>query len=57
MLDRFARRLIDPPLNAAGRAIAQRGYSADHVTLFWRLLRHCGGFSVLRGYSRRVCFC
>jgi phosphatidylglycerophosphate synthase len=33
MLDRFARRLIDPPLNAAGRAIAVRGYSADHVTL------------------------
>ena len=44
MLDRFARRLIDPPLNAAGRAIAQRGYSADHVTLIGLCL---GLFSAL----------
>lgn len=33
MLDSYARRLIDPPLNAAGRLIVARGYSADHVTL------------------------
>ena len=33
MLDRYARRLIDPPLNEAGRMIAARGISADDVTL------------------------
>lgn len=32
MLDRYARRLIDPPLNAAGRALAGAGVSADAVT-------------------------
>lgn len=33
MLDSFARKLIDPPLNRAGRAIAARGLTADGVTL------------------------
>lgn len=33
MLDRYARRLIDPPLNSVGRMIAARGISADNVTL------------------------
>lgn len=33
MLDASARRLIDPPLNAAGRALAKRGATADTVTL------------------------
>jgi len=33
MLDRYARRLIDPPLNAAGQLIAARGVSANDVTL------------------------
>lgn len=33
MLDGIARRLIDPPLNRAGTALAARGWQADHVTL------------------------
>lgn len=33
MLDATARRLIDPPLNAAGRSLAARGVTADAVTL------------------------
>lgn len=33
MLDSFARKLIDPPLNRAGRAIASKGLTADGVTL------------------------
>lgn len=33
MLDRFARQLIDPPLNRAGRGLASAGVSADAVTL------------------------
>lgn len=33
MLDRYARTLIDPPLNTAGRIIASRGISANDVTL------------------------
>lgn len=32
MLDHVARRLLDPPLNSAGRMIAARGYTADAVT-------------------------
>ena len=32
MLDPLARRLIDPPLSWAGRALAARGVRADHVT-------------------------
>jgi len=33
MLDRHLRPLIDPPLNALGRAIAARGIGANEVTL------------------------
>jgi phosphatidylglycerophosphate synthase len=33
MLDSAMRRLIDPPLNAAGRALARRGVTPDAVTL------------------------
>ncbi|KQI73759.1 hypothetical protein AN191_02545 [Loktanella sp. 5RATIMAR09] len=33
MLDRYARQLIDPPLNQIGRGLAARGCSADGVTL------------------------
>lgn len=33
MLDAAMRKLIDPPLNAAGRALAARGVGADGVTL------------------------
>jgi phosphatidylglycerophosphate synthase len=33
MLDSTMRRLIDPPLNAAGRALARRGVTPDAVTL------------------------
>ncbi len=33
MLDALARRLIDPPLNRAGVALAARGVTADAVTL------------------------
>ncbi|KJZ21179.1 CDP-alcohol phosphatidyltransferase family protein [Loktanella sp. S4079] len=32
MLDRYARRLIDPPLDQFGRMISARGISADAVT-------------------------
>ncbi|MEL6685220.1 MAG: CDP-alcohol phosphatidyltransferase family protein, partial [Pseudomonadota bacterium] len=33
MLDRYARQLIDPPLNQIGRGLAARGFTADGVTL------------------------
>lgn len=33
MLDGWMRRIIDPPLNRAGRAVAARGIGADAVTL------------------------
>lgn len=33
MLDSRLRPLIDPPLNRAGRALAARGVTADHVSL------------------------
>ncbi|PUB11075.1 CDP-alcohol phosphatidyltransferase family protein [Yoonia sediminilitoris] len=33
MLDRYARRLIDPPLNQLGHGLAGRGFSANSVTL------------------------
>ncbi len=34
MLDRFARQIIDPPLNQMGQGLAARGVTADGVTLF-----------------------
>ncbi|WP_106746555.1 CDP-alcohol phosphatidyltransferase family protein [Yoonia maritima] len=33
MLDRYARRLIDPPLNKLGQGLAARGITADFITL------------------------
>ena len=33
MLDRYARQLIDPPLNQIGRGLAARGFTANGVTL------------------------
>tara|TARA_R110002110_G_scaffold34643_1_gene117762 strand:- start:1114 stop:1755 length:642 start_codon:yes stop_codon:yes gene_type:complete len=33
MLDRFARPLINPPLNRLGRTLARAGWTADGVTL------------------------
>lgn len=33
MLDRTARKLIDPPLNAVGHRLARLGFTADGVTL------------------------
>ncbi len=33
MLDPWCRRIIDPPLNAAGRRLAQAGIGADAMTL------------------------
>ncbi|WP_373635806.1 CDP-alcohol phosphatidyltransferase family protein [Yoonia sp. SS1-5] len=33
MLDRRARQLIDPPLNQIGQGLAQRGFTANGVTL------------------------
>ena len=33
MLDRYARQLIDPPLNQMGRDLAARGCTADGMTL------------------------
>ena len=33
MLDRYARRLIDPPLNQIGAGLAARGYTANGVTM------------------------
>lgn len=33
MLDATARKLIDPPLNAMGRTLAERGFTANRVTL------------------------
>jgi len=33
MLDQYARPLIDPPLNAAGKVLAKSGFTANGVTL------------------------
>ncbi len=33
MLDRYARQIIDPPLNRVGRGLAAAGFTADGVTL------------------------
>ena len=33
MLDRYARQLIDLPLNQIGRGLAARGFTANGVTL------------------------
>ena len=38
MLDRFARRLIDPPLNQIGAGLAVRGFTANGVTMIGLVL-------------------
>ncbi|EAR50714.1 Phosphatidylglycerophosphate synthase [Oceanicola granulosus HTCC2516] len=53
MFDASLRRVIDPPLNAAGARLARRGVSADQVTLaglaigLGAALAICGGMFVL----------
>jgi phosphatidylglycerophosphate synthase len=56
MLDRFARRLIDPPLNAAGQAIAKYGYSADFVTLIGLCLGLLSAFLIALGWPQIALF-
>lgn len=46
MLDSSLRRLIDPPLNAAGRALAARGIHADHVTVAGCMLGIAAAFAI-----------
>lgn len=49
MLDGFMRRLIDPPLNRAGRALAARGIGANAITLAGMVLGLCAGALVALG--------
>ncbi|MGP3696122.1 CDP-alcohol phosphatidyltransferase family protein [Rhodobacter sp. NSM] len=49
MLDGLMRRLIDPPLNRAGRVLARRGWSADAVTLAGLALGLTAAFLVAIG--------
>ena len=51
MLDRFARRLIDPPLNAAGRRIAGAGITADGVTLIGLALGLLAALCIMAGWT------
>lgn len=51
MLDAFARKLIDPPLNRAGRAIALRGLTADGVTLIGLGLGLIAGLFIATGLT------
>ncbi|MFK7792425.1 MAG: CDP-alcohol phosphatidyltransferase family protein [Devosiaceae bacterium] len=46
MLDGQMRTLIDPPLNALGRAVARVGLSADHVTLIGLALGLAAGAAI-----------
>lgn len=46
MLDGQMRTLIDPPLNALGRAVARVGLSADHVTLIGLVLGLAAGAAI-----------
>ncbi len=51
MLDGKMRILIDPPLNAMGRAIARVGLTADHITLIGLVLGlAAGGAIALQAY-------
>ena len=49
MFDARLRPLIDPPLNAAGRAIAARGLTADHVTLIGLLFGLAAAIAIAFG--------
>ena len=49
MLDRYARRLIDPPLNQIGAGLAARGYTANGVTLIGLALGLFAAFLIAIG--------
>lgn len=49
MFDRYARRLIDPPLNQIGAGLAARGYSANSVTLIGLVLGLLAAFLIAIG--------
>lgn len=49
MLDRHLRPLIDPPLNALGRALARAGIHPDLVTLVGLLLGLMAAVAIARG--------
>ncbi|WP_439154496.1 CDP-alcohol phosphatidyltransferase family protein [Yoonia sp.] len=51
MLDRYARQLIDPPLNAFGIRLAARGFSADGVTLIGLALGLCAALLIALGLA------
>ena len=51
MLDRHVRALIDPPLNRAGRSVAARGYTADHVTLIGLALGLLAALLIVFGWT------
>ena len=50
MLDGLARRLIDPPLNRAGRSLAARGWTADAVTLLGLALGLAAAGAIASGH-------
>lgn len=50
MLDRYARKLIDPPLNAAGRALAASRVSANGVTFAGLGLGLAAAVSIAAGH-------
>ncbi|SIN62662.1 Phosphatidylglycerophosphate synthase [Parasphingorhabdus marina DSM 22363] len=50
MLDAKLRPLIDPPLNAAGRALARAGFSANIVTLLGMAVGLGGAGAMYAGY-------
>lgn len=52
MLDAAARRLIDPPLNLAGRGLARLGVSADAVTLIGLALGLIGAVLIAAGWMQ-----
>jgi phosphatidylglycerophosphate synthase len=57
MLDATMRKLIDPPLNAAGTMLARRGISADFVTivgLVFGLI--AAGFVVIEAHTLALVF-
>lgn len=51
MLDRYARRLIDPPLNALGSWLAARGFTANGVTLIGLGLGLFAALMIALGWS------
>ncbi|MEO0439738.1 MAG: CDP-alcohol phosphatidyltransferase family protein [Pseudomonadota bacterium] len=50
MLDAKLRPLIDPPLNAVGRALARAGFSANAVTLLGLVVGLGGAAAIYAGY-------